>query len=117
MAFIFCFFANVLIIVFVPFLPEGYAIADLLMQFVIQVTVHIYFKHWEINVHLFIKNRFTLMLKAKSPANRLTFMARVMTRAKQIMKNCQDEPYADKFVKDCQKMCDKIYEDNKELTE
>lgn len=81
MAFILCFFANVLIIVFVPFMPEGYAIADLLMQFVLMTSVFVYFKHWEINLNLFVKNRFVLMLKAKSPANRLTFMARVMTRA------------------------------------
>ena len=33
------------------------------------------------------------------------------------MKNCHDEPYADKFVKDCQKMCDSIYENGKEFTE
>ena len=81
MAFIFCFFANDLILVFVPFMPEGYPTADLLMQVVLMVTVFIYFKHWEVNLDLFIKNRFILMLKAKSPANRLTFMARVMTRA------------------------------------
>ena len=81
MAFIICFFANTVILVFVPFLPECYAIADLLMQIVIMITVAIYFRHWEINLNLFIKNRFVLMLKAKSPANRLTFMARVMTRA------------------------------------
>ena len=62
-------------------MPEGYPTADLLMQVVLMVTVFIYFKHWEVNLDLFIKNRFILMLKAKSPANRLTFMARVMTRA------------------------------------
>ena len=33
------------------------------------------------------------------------------------MKNCNDEPYADKFVKDCQKMCDSIYENGNEFTE
>ena len=81
MAFIFCFFANDLVLVFVPFFPEGYPMADLAMQIVLMVTVLIYFKHWEVNLNLFIKNRFTLMLKVKSPANRLTFMARVMTRA------------------------------------
>ena len=81
MAFIICFFANTTILVWVPFWPRGYAIADLAMQVVIMVTVYIYFEHWEINLNLFIKNRFILMLKAKSPANRLTFMARVMTRA------------------------------------
>ena len=81
MAFISCFFANVLVLVFVPFFPEGYPMADLTMQVVLMITVFIYFKHWEVNLSLFVKNRFTLMLKVKSPANRLTFMARVMTRA------------------------------------
>lgn len=33
------------------------------------------------------------------------------------MKNCQDEPYADMFVKDCQKVCDAVYEHNREFTE
>ena len=89
MAFIICFFANTTILVWVPFWPRGYAIADLAMQVVIMVTVYIYFEHWEINLNLFIKNRFILMLKAKSPANRLTFMARVMTRASKYLLSYQ----------------------------
>ena len=81
MAFILCFFVNVLVLIFVPFVPESYPIADLLMKCVLMISVWVYFKHWEVNLNLFVKNRFVLMLKAKSPANRLTFMARVMTRA------------------------------------
>ena len=32
------------------------------------------------------------------------------------MKNCEDEPAADKFVTDCQKICDSIYEAGSELS-
>ena len=57
MAFIFCFFANVVVLIFVPFWPEGYPFADLCMQLVLSFTVWIYFRHWEVNLNLFIKNR------------------------------------------------------------
>ena len=121
MALIMCFFVNVLPLVFVPFWPQGYAICDFIMQFIILVTVLVYFKHWETNFNLFIKNRFILMLEVKTAANRLTFMARVMTRAskclpikflsclfyiEQIMRNTDDEPSADEFVTSCRKICD-----------
>ena len=118
MYFVSTFFINILVIVFVPFLPHLYPIADLLMQLLLSVTVIMYFKQWDVNLNLFIKNRFILMLETRSAANRLTFMARVMTRAKQIMKhNDNDEDSADKFVKDCQKICDRVYEGNEEFTE
>ena len=80
-AFILCFFINTLIIVFVPFLPKGYPICDLLMQLVLLITVPYYFRHWECNLNLFIQNRYILMLQVKSASNRLTYMARVMNLA------------------------------------
>ena len=43
-------------------------------------------------------------------------MARVMTRAKQIMKNTNDEEEADNFVTQCRRICDKVYEKNEEFT-
>ena len=45
------------------------------------VTVLVFFKHWEKNLSLFIRNRFVLMLLTRSASNRLTFMARVMNLA------------------------------------
>ena len=32
------------------------------------------------------------------------------------MKNCDDEPSADKFVTDCQKVCDSVYEQGNDLS-
>ena len=32
------------------------------------------------------------------------------------MKNCDDEPSADKFVTDCQKVCDSVYEQDNDLS-
>ena len=61
-AFILCFFINTLIIVFVPFLPKGYPVCDLLMQLVMLITVPYYFRHYECNLNLFIQNRYILML-------------------------------------------------------
>jgi hypothetical protein len=51
------------------------------MQFTLMVTVLAFFKHWEKNLSLFIRNRFVLMLLTRSASNRLTFMARVMNLA------------------------------------
>ena len=81
MAFILCFFANTLLLVFVPFWPGAYPICDLLMQLGILVTFVVFFKHWETNLDLFIRNRYILMLQTKSTSNRLTFMARIMNLA------------------------------------
>ena len=41
-----------------------------------------------------------MMLKNKSVVNRLTFMARIMSLAKQVMKNCDDEDEAENFVQE-----------------
>lgn len=114
--FIVCFFINAILLVFVPWLPGGYPIFDMAMQFVIMVTVLVFFKQWETSLELWIKNRYTLMLKVKSASNRLTFMARVMNQAKAIMKNCDDEQGADRFVQECQHLCDQVYESNSDLS-
>lgn len=84
--FIVCFFINAILLVFVPWLPGGYPIFDMAMQFVIMVTVLVFFKQWETSLELWIKNRYTLMLKVKSASNRLTFMARVMNQASKYQK-------------------------------
>ena len=101
MAFVLCFFLNSNLLVYVPFLPKAYPICDLLMQLVLCLTVYVYFRQWEQNLLLFIRNRYILMLTAKSASNRLTFMARVMNQAKAIMKQCEDEQSADRFVSKC----------------
>jgi len=81
MTFIMCFFVNTILLVFVPFFPNMYPTNDFFMQLVILVCVLAFFKHWEVNLDLYISNRFVLMLKTKSGSNRLTYMARVMNLA------------------------------------
>ena len=81
MAFICSFALNTLIIIFVPFIPKIYPICDFLMQLAITASVLFYFKWWESNMRLMIRNRFALMLTIKSSNNRLTFMARIMNLA------------------------------------
>jgi len=81
MVFIFSFFVNTILLVFVPFYPKGYPICDLLMQLAITASVIVFQRQWEENLNLFISNRYVLMLVAKSASNRLTFMARVMNQA------------------------------------
>ena len=62
MYFIICFFLNSIFLVFVPFIPHVYPVFDLLMQVVILITVPVFFKHWQENLDLFIRNRYVLML-------------------------------------------------------
>ena len=81
MYFILCFSINTVLLVFVPFIPSAYPVCDLTQQLVILITVWVFFKFWEQNVSLFVRNRFVLMLTSKSASNRLTFMARVMNLA------------------------------------
>lgn len=51
------------------------------MQVILLVTVIVFYKQWEENLKLHIRNRYLVMLKSRSASNRLTFMARVMSLA------------------------------------
>lgn len=101
MAFITCFSVNTLLLIFVPFIPSAYSITDLMMQCVLCITCWVYFKHWEVRIGNLIKNKFILMLQSKSDANKISYMARVMGLAKQIVKNCEDETYAGELISEC----------------
>ena len=94
MSFVICFFIQTLLLVFVPFWPDTFPYCDFLMQLVILVTFIVYFRQWEINLDLFIRNRYVLMLTSKSATNRLTLMARVRNLASKCQLNSADHPFA-----------------------
>ena len=116
MRFISLFLLIVICLAIVPFYPQWHTVVDSLIQMIFLVTIGMYMRHWNENLRIYIKNKFTVMLTTKSKENRLQFTSRCISLAKTISARCKDEIEATDFLNEMKSYCVQVYEQEKPLT-